>query len=113
MTATPVGREKARISSSSVLTVSSGNVQKTTRRIVLKLDVKGFFMHINKRILFVELQAFIEQKYVSIDKDLLLELCQKIIFYDPTLHCIIKSKRSAWQGCPLIKACFILHPSAA
>ncbi|NOT13393.1 MAG: hypothetical protein HOP23_16445 [Methylococcaceae bacterium] len=77
---------------------------------VLKLDIKGFFMHINKAILFAALQTFIEQKYLASDKELLLELCQKIIFYDPTQHCIIKSKRSAWQGLPPDKSLFYSAP---
>ena len=73
---------------------------------VLKLDIQGFFMHINKTLLFAELQAFIEQKYLNADKALLLELCHKVIFYDPTQNCIIKSKRSAWQGLPPDKSLF-------
>ena len=77
---------------------------------VLKLDIKGFFMHINKTLLFAKLQAFIEQKYQASDKQLLLELCQKIIFYEPTQHCIIKSKRSAWQGLPPDKSLFHSAP---
>jgi len=51
---------------------------------ILKLDIQGFFMHINKNILFEKLSAFINQKYLHTDKKLLLELCQKIIFNDPT-----------------------------
>jgi retron-type reverse transcriptase len=82
----------------------------TTDRYVLKLDIKGFFMHINKAILFAELQAFIEKKYLAPDKALLLELCEKIIFYDPTQHCIIKSKRRAWQGLPPDKSLFHSAP---
>jgi RNA-directed DNA polymerase len=78
----------------------------TTDCYVLKLDVKGFFMHINKAVLFAELQAFIQQKYQHTDKELLIELCQKIIYYDPTQHCIVKSKRSAWQGLPPDKSLF-------
>ena len=35
----------------------------TTDCYVLKLDIKGFFMHINKAVLFAELQAFIQQQY--------------------------------------------------
>ena len=35
---------------------------------VLKLDIKGFFMHINKQILFSKLQTFIEQHYQATDK---------------------------------------------
>ncbi len=61
---------------------------------VLKLDIQGFFMHINKTLLFSKLQRFIDRKYQHTDKALLLELCQKFIDYDPTQHCIIKSKRS-------------------
>ena len=77
---------------------------------VLKLDIKGFFMHINKSILYQQLQAFIEQKYLAADKELLLELCEKIIFYEPTQQCIIKSKRSAWQGLPPDKSLFHSAP---
>jgi len=73
---------------------------------VLKLDVKGFFMHINKTLLLAELHAFIEQKYQSADKALLLELCQKTIDYDPTQNCIVKSKRREWQGLPPDKSLF-------
>ncbi len=42
---------------------------------MLKLDIKGFFMHINKTLLFAELQDFIEKKYLKNDKSLLLSLC--------------------------------------
>jgi retron-type reverse transcriptase len=77
---------------------------------VLKLDIKGFFMHINKTLSFAELQAFIEQKYLNTDKELLLELCHKVIYYDPTQHGIIKSKRSAWDGLPPDKSLFHSPP---
>ena len=77
---------------------------------VLKLDIKGFFMHINKSLLYQQLQDFIEQKYLAADKELLLELCEKIIFYEPTQQCIIKSKRSAWQGLPPDKSLFYSAP---
>ncbi len=60
---------------------------------VLKLKVKGFFVHINKPIPLAELQTFIEQKYQGADKALLWELCQKTIEYDPTKNCIVKSRR--------------------
>lgn len=77
---------------------------------VLKLDIKGFFMHINKNLLLAELKRFIEQKYQQTDKPLLLELCQKIIKYDPTKHCIIKGKRRDWQGLPPDKSLFHSAP---
>ena len=73
---------------------------------VLKLDIRGFFMHINKTILMAELQQFIEQKYQACDKYLLLELCRKIIDYNPSKNCIVKSKRREWHGLPRDKSLF-------
>ncbi|MFH1562577.1 MAG: RNA-directed DNA polymerase [Nitrospirota bacterium] len=73
---------------------------------ILKLDIKGFFMHINKNILFEKLRVFIHQKYLLRDKVLLLELCQKVIFNNPPQNCIIKGKRSNWDGLPPDKSLF-------
>ena len=42
---------------------------------VLKLDIQGFFMAIDKRILWANLRDFIHQRYHCADKPLLLELC--------------------------------------
>jgi len=63
-------------------------------------------MHINKNILLAELNQFIECKYHNSDKIILLELCQKIINYNPTRNCIVKSKRSEWHGLPPDKSLF-------
>lgn len=65
---------------------------------ILKLDIKGFFMSIDKSILFEKLKVFIHKKYKEQDKDLIIELCRKVIFYDPTKKCIIKGKQRNWQG---------------
>ncbi len=73
---------------------------------ILKLDIQGFFMHINKNILFEKLKAFICQYYLLPDKKLLLALCQKIIYNDPTQNCIIKGKRSNWDSLPTDKSLF-------
>jgi retron-type reverse transcriptase len=61
---------------------------------ILKLDLQGFFMSINKNILFEKLEHFIQQKYKAPDKELIIELCRKVIFNDPTQNCTIKGKRS-------------------
>ena len=37
---------------------------------ILKLDLQGFFMSINKSILFTKLEQFIKDKYNETDKDL-------------------------------------------
>ena len=73
---------------------------------ILKLDIQGFFMHINKDLLFGWLQQFIHEKYEAVDKELVLELCSKIIFNDPTKNCVIKGSKQAWQGLPDNKSLF-------
>ena len=77
---------------------------------VLKLDIKGFFMHINKRILIEKLKILIEHRYTFPDKTLLLELCEKIVNYEPTENCIVKSKRSQWDDLPKDKSLFHTQP---
>ena len=37
---------------------------------VLKLDIRGFFMHINVEILYAKLMEFIQSRYVEADKEL-------------------------------------------
>ncbi|HOW16324.1 MAG TPA: reverse transcriptase/maturase family protein, partial [bacterium] len=73
---------------------------------VLKLDIKGFFMCINKRLLFENLKVFIEDKYKEQDIYLIIDLCRKVIFYDPTIGCVIKGSRKNWQGLPVDKSLF-------
>lgn len=79
---------------------------------VLKLDIEGFFMHINKEILFTRLQKFIEVKYKQYDKELVLEICHKIIFNSPTENCIIKGAAKNWEGLPKNKSLFQSPPNS-
>jgi hypothetical protein len=76
---------------------------------ILKLDIQGFFMHINKELLFGWLKEFIHEKYEAADKELVLELCSKIIFNDPTQNSIIKGSKQDWQGLPENKSLFHSH----
>jgi len=76
---------------------------------ILKLDIKGFFMRIDKKILFEKLKVFIDEKYKEQDKNLVIELCRKVIFYDPTKECIIKGKQKNWHGLPYDKSLFHTH----
>ena len=82
----------------------SGNYTKNCY--VLKLDIKGFFMHIDKKILFGKLAFFINEKYKEQDKTLVIDLCRKIIFNNSILNCVIKGKREDWQGLPSDKSLF-------
>lgn len=62
---------------------------------ILKLDIKWFFMHIDKYILFEKIEKFLSKKKdkLTIDYDFLLKLIHQVIFHDSTNNCIIK-----WQG---------------
>lgn len=55
-------------------------------------------MHINRDLLFVWLQQFIWEKYEAAYKELVPELCSKIIFNDPAKNCIIKGSKEDWNG---------------
>jgi len=88
---------------------------------ILKLDIKWFFMHINKDILFRQILKVLnkcppvkgELKGVCINYDFLINLIHQVIFHDSTIDCIIKwSKpacpvgRSDWNGLPQDKSLF-------
>lgn len=73
---------------------------------VLKLDIQGFFMHINRDILWAKIVSLTNQNYHQPDKTLLLELCQKVLYNDPTTNCTIKGRRSNWAGLPRNKSLF-------
>lgn len=77
---------------------------------ILKLDISGFFMHINKDILYQKFKMFIKENYFHNDRDILLDLCKKVIYNNPTKNCVIKSQKSKWIGLPKSKSLF--HTSA-
>lgn len=73
---------------------------------VLKADIASFFMSIDRNILFEKLKNFIEQKYFSADKSLILNLCKTIIYNDPIKNCVIKCNLSDWDDLPQNKSLF-------
>ncbi len=73
---------------------------------IMKLDIKGFFMHINKDILYQKLHTFISEKYTAPDKELISKLCHTVIFNNPITNCIIKGNRSNWDDLPPDKSLF-------
>jgi len=73
---------------------------------ILKLDIQGFFMHINRNLLFTMLEKFIHHYYTHADKALVLEITQKIIFNQPIQNCIIKGNKKDWDGLPKNKSLF-------
>ncbi len=77
---------------------------------IMKLDIQGFFMHINRYLLFEMIERFIHQYYTSSDKELVLEITRKIIFNNPTQNCIIKGNKKDWEGLPKNKSLFPSPP---
>jgi retron-type reverse transcriptase len=73
---------------------------------VLKLDIQGFFMHINKEILCNRLIQFMEQYYTLPDKKIILSLFLKVIRNDAAKNCKIKGHLSDWHGLPANKSLF-------
>ena len=68
---------------------------------ILKLDILGFFMHINRKLLYSTLDKFIHQHYTQPDKALVLKITQ---------NCIIKGNKKDWDGLPKNKSLFHSPP---
>lgn len=78
----------------------------TKESYILKLDIQGFFMSINKDILFKNLVLFINDKYSQDDKALVIELCRLVIYNEPTKNCFIKGNKTDWDNLPATKSLF-------
>jgi retron-type reverse transcriptase len=78
---------------------------------VLKLDIQGFFMAIDKRILWEKLRDLITHQYHQPDKSIVLTLCHKILSNNPIKNCFIKGARSDWQDLPPDKSLFHSAPA--
>lgn len=85
---------------------------------VLKLDIEGYFMHIerNKLLSVCRRTIFSMLRHVSnyegktwrevIDLSLIDFLMEKIIMNDPVAGCIVKGRKSDWKGLPANKSLF-------
>lgn len=73
---------------------------------ILKMDIQSFFMTIDKRILNQRLQKFIKEYYHAVDKKIIMKLVEIIIFHCPQFDCLIKGKKSDWNGLPHSKSLF-------
>ncbi len=73
---------------------------------VLKLDIKGFFMNIDKNLLWQKLEKFIDINYKTDSVDFEKYLCKQIIFNDPTKNCMIRSPLYEWKELPKDKSLF-------
>ena len=78
----------------------------TTPAYILKLDIRGFFMNINKNLLYEKVKSLIQRKYAGDDWETLLFLSKTIIKNCPERHCVIKGSRRDWEGLPDNKSLF-------
>lgn len=73
---------------------------------ILKLDIKSFFMCINKSLLWERLQDFIKKHYLGNDIETLLYLTEIILMNDPTKNCRLRSPQKDWKDIPKHKSLF-------
>jgi RNA-directed DNA polymerase len=77
---------------------------------ILKLDIKGYFMSINKDILYKKIEEKLNiTKHPNLkifNKAWLLRLIHQIIFNDPTKGCVMKGDKKDWSGLPKSKSLF-------
>lgn len=76
---------------------------------VLKMDIKGYFMHINRqRLLDITLRQLrrLRQNFGSSLLDFLEYLSREIILLNPTDGCIMKGNRAEWLHLPKEKSLF-------
>lgn len=75
---------------------------------ILKLDIRGYFMAMNRSLLFEKVNNVLVQRRnkLEVDFDLLLYLIEKVIFNEPTKNCIIKGRKTDWRGLPKSKSLF-------
>ena len=78
----------------------------TTPCWVMKLDLKGFFMSIDKQILADMIESFITERYNGIDKEDLLYLCKVVISHEPEKNCERHSPIEHWDKLPANKSLF-------
>ena len=71
----------------------------TRRCYALKLDIRGYFMHIDRRrLLGIALQTLRRKATRDHDLDFLEWLTREIAMLNPTDGCIITGKAEEWQG---------------
>ena len=73
---------------------------------ILKCDLQGFFMSINRRMLYDIVEKIIREKYQGDDIDFWLWLWRKVIMNDPSKNCVKVGDLSLWDRLPANKSLF-------
>ena len=71
---------------------------------IMKLDISGFFMSIEKQKLFDCVMRFVGRHFSGQEYDELEYLLEKTIFNRPELDCVFKVPRRKWKGLPANKS---------
>ena len=77
---------------------------------VMKLDLKGFFMSIDRQMLAGLIDAFIVQHYDGPDKEDLRYTCRVVVLHEPEKNCERHSPARFWDFLPAHKSFFINTP---
>ena len=79
---------------------------------VLKLDIAGYFMSINRALLYEKVDALISRyaARVSLDVALVRWLLRTVIFHDHIAGCVMRGTVSDWRGLPASKSLFHAQP---
>jgi len=78
----------------------------TTDCYIMKLDLSGFFMSIDKQILARLIDRFILDRYTGEDIEDLRYLCRVVIFHQPEKNCERHSPARYWDYLPPNKSLF-------
>ena len=78
----------------------------TTDCYIMKLDLRGFFMSIDKKILARLIDSFVDEAYQGDDKDDLRYLCRIVILHEPEKNCERHSPARYWDHLPPNKSLF-------
>lgn len=80
----------------------------TQQAYILKLDISGYFMNIDRNILYAQNKTMVKKyfRHEQTEINELLYLIQKIILNNPTTNCRLRGQKIDWQGLPKNKSLF-------
>lgn len=74
---------------------------------ILKLDIQGYFMAMDRNILYEKIERGLRAvRNPNFNIDLILYLIYEVVFNDPTKNCHMKGKKEDWLGLPKSKSLF-------
>lgn len=73
---------------------------------ILRCDLQGFFMSIDRRMAYRIVEDIIRRRYDGVDIEWWLWLWRKVILHDPTMNCVKTGDMRLWDGLPANKSLF-------